>query len=272
MLDSNPVRKAEVADEQLLPAAIHQRPAAEGKTFVAGIGSGSRSRRASAAATASTAAESRPPEKLTRHGGRSSAGRIACSSASRGDLGRDGARPPATGIASRAAARDRTCPPCGERRYPQAMSSDVSTLAVTDPAGSARDIGVRTGSSSPTKPGVSRQSRADGAVTPMAIVRGSPCASSQRCRTRARSRQVGCCSAKQRGDALDGRRGQWGGAGRSMLPTSPRASARLAVRSARRAHHAARKLARSGGLLTTREARARTARRGTHRYRPLRLT
>ena len=49
-----------------------------------GTGNGSPSRRATVAATASTADESRPPEKLTRHGSRCSAASIARSNATRG--------------------------------------------------------------------------------------------------------------------------------------------------------------------------------------------
>src|SRR5262249_8418013 len=58
-------------------------PDPEGKTVVAGIGSGRPCRRANAVATARTPDESLPPEKLTRQGPRTRAGRIACSSASR---------------------------------------------------------------------------------------------------------------------------------------------------------------------------------------------
>ena len=52
---------------------------------VTGTGSDSPSRRATRVAAASTLEESRPPEKLTRHGARWSAGRMASSSAAIGD-------------------------------------------------------------------------------------------------------------------------------------------------------------------------------------------
>lgn len=54
------------------------------KASETGTGSGSPSRRATRAATAKTAEESRPPEKLTRHGGVASAGRITRSKAASG--------------------------------------------------------------------------------------------------------------------------------------------------------------------------------------------
>ena len=55
-----------------------------GKRFVTGIGGGSPARRAADAAAASTSEESLPPEKLTKHGPGSSAGRQTRSSALKG--------------------------------------------------------------------------------------------------------------------------------------------------------------------------------------------
>ena len=60
---------------------------ASGKTFVTGTGSGSPSRRATEAAAASTAEESRPPEKLTKQGPRVRAGRRASRVRSSGSSG-----------------------------------------------------------------------------------------------------------------------------------------------------------------------------------------
>ena len=63
-------------------------PVMLGKRWVIGTGSGRPSRRAMAVAVASTAEESRPPEKLTSAGDRRSAGRIAClEGAARGRAG-----------------------------------------------------------------------------------------------------------------------------------------------------------------------------------------
>ncbi len=75
-----------MADEQLLPRRFVGILLRTRRHSSRGLGSGRPSRRASAVAAASTAAESRPPEKLTRHGGRRSAGRMARSSACRGEI------------------------------------------------------------------------------------------------------------------------------------------------------------------------------------------
>ena len=105
--------------------ALSSVPAAAGKRCVTGIGAGSPSRRATATATASTADESRPPEKLTRQGERRSAGRMAASSSARGVV--PGASRGSVGSL-----------PCRSSTSPEAISRGVSGRGGSQRVGAGR--------------------------------------------------------------------------------------------------------------------------------------
>ena len=82
-LESHPVVEVQMSDDELLPVGL-RRAGRLGENVRDGDRSGSPSRRAAETAAASTAEESRPPEKLTKQGPGASAGSTASRSASTG--------------------------------------------------------------------------------------------------------------------------------------------------------------------------------------------
>ena len=230
MLDPDPVRQPEVADDAAPATRSHRHPAAEGNTFVAGIGSrqplppsqrrrhGQHGRRVSAAREADQAwwTEQRREDRLLQRVPRW--------------IGADGLDRRAAGIASSLRRRRRSRR--SEAPSPRRCRASQRP-AVTAPAGSAREM--RAPADRPRRRARRAPEIRARAPSPRWLsARGSPWAASQRCLTSARSRQVGCSRRSSASTPRTAEAGNRGGPGSSMSLTSPRASARRAVRSAAR--------------------------------------
>ena len=200
--------------------SLSSAPAAAANRCVIGIGTGRPSRRATETAVASTAEESRPPEKLTRQGDRSSAGRIAASSAARGVV------PGSTGGSFGSL-------PGSSSTTPLAISSGVSARGEVPVTMSAPGGGGAPGTCSGCASTVSSHAWAWkpllGPMTPITTSPRAPWSASQRWRTSARSRQV---LGRRRTTASTPTRAEAGsrGGGVTRAPSSPCAARSRRVR------------------------------------------